>query len=66
MLQGKVKFYNQEKGFGFLVDNDSGKEVFIHRSSLVGTSTLDKNEDVNYEMGEGRRGEMAVNVTRAN
>jgi cold shock protein len=64
MAQGTVKFYNAEKGFGFIKSSTDQSEVFVHRTSLQNLHELREGEPVTYEMGEGNKGPMAVNVRR--
>lgn len=54
MLSGKVKFYNEEKGFGFIVPNNGGGDVFVHRSALnaAGLRGLDDDAAVSFELVE--------------
>ena len=59
MNKGTVKFFNEEKGFGFIKD-DSGKEYFVHVTGLVDKVT--ENTEVTFDLAEGRKGTMAVNV----
>ena len=63
MLSGKVKFFNESKGFGFIKDNDSDKEYFVHVTGLIDKIT-EKNE-VTFDLIEGRKGLNAVNVKLA-
>jgi CspA family cold shock protein len=62
MKQGKVKFFNETKGFGFIKENDSENEHFVHISG-VNEKTLRENDEVEFELVEGRKGLNAVNVT---
>jgi len=62
MKQGKVKFFNETKGFGFIKENDSETEHFVHISG-VNESTLNENDEVTFELVEGKKGLNAVNVT---
>ena len=66
-MKGKVKWFNPEKGYGFIV-SDEGKDVFVHYSSIVseGYKTLDENEEVTFDVEEGERGPLAKNVVRSN
>ena len=64
-MTGKVKWFNAEKGFGFITGND-GKEVFVHFSAINGEGykTLDEEQAVSYDVTEGPRGLQATNVTK--
>mgnify|MGYP002514672541 CR=1 FL=1 len=64
-MTGKVKWFNAEKGYGFITGND-GKEVFVHFSSINGEGykTLDEEQAVSYDVTEGPRGLQATNVTK--
>lgn len=62
MAQGKVKWFNLQKGYGF-IEQAEGKDVFVHVNELApGTSTLSENQSVEFEVTEGRKGPQAVNV----
>ncbi len=61
MAQGKVKFFNTEKGFGFITPEDGGKDIFVHITGVEGEA-LNEDDSVEYEMGEGRKGPCAINV----
>jgi len=63
-MKGKVKFFNESKGFGFLIGED-GKEYFVHSTGLVGTSSLGKDDEVTFEVEQGEKGPKAVKVTKA-
>ena len=58
--QGTVKFFNTEKGFGFIKHNDSNKETFVHVSGLV--NDIKEGDQVEFDMQEGKKGMNAVNV----
>jgi cold shock protein len=60
MSTGKVKFFNETKGFGFIVDDESGKEHFVHISGLI--DEIRENDEVSFELQEGKKGLNAVNV----
>ena len=61
MATGKVKFFNDEKGFGFITPDEGGNDIFVHVSS-VERGTLSNDEKVSYEIGEGTKGPCAVQV----
>jgi CspA family cold shock protein len=61
MPTGKVKFFNETKGFGFITD-DKGKDVFVHVSAL--TEELREGDNVTFDIQEGKKGPNAVNVKR--
>ena len=61
MNKGTVKFFNEIKGFGFIKDNDSSKEYFVHSSGLK--DNISENDEVTFDLEEGKKGLNAVNVT---
>ena len=61
MNTGKVKFFNQNKGFGFIVDNETQKEYFVHVTGL--NQPISENDEVEFELQEGKKGLNAVNVS---
>ncbi len=63
MSNGKVKFYNESKGFGFIKDTESEKEYFVHASGLI--DRINENDDVTFELQQGKKGLNAVNVKLA-
>jgi cold shock protein len=63
MQTGIVKFFNETKGFGFVVDDASGQEIFLHVTGLNGLKVRE-NDKVEYETVEGRKGLNAVNVKK--
>lgn len=63
MDQGTVKFFNEEKGFGFIKPDDGGKDVFVHVSGLV--DDIKEGDVVTYDVEEGRKGPSAVQVKLA-
>lgn len=64
-MTGKVKWFNAEKGFGF-IEREEGDDVFVHFSAIQaeGFKTLDEGQDVEFEIVEGNRGPQAANVVR--
>jgi CspA family cold shock protein len=67
MAQGTVKWFSQEKGYGFITPDEGGEDVFVHFSGIAGEGfkSLEEGEKVTYEMTEGRRGLQATNVSKA-
>ena len=63
MKTGKVKFFNEAKGFGFILEDETSKEIFVHHSGLI--DKVKENDSVTYEVIEGKKGMNAVNVKRA-
>jgi CspA family cold shock protein len=64
MLNGKVKWYSEIRGFGF-IEMDNGEEVFVHRSGLQGIyGGLQEDQTVEFETKEGEKGLYAVNVKK--
>ncbi len=63
MNNGKVKFFNDTKGFGFIKDSSSDKEYFVHVSDLI--DEIRENDEVTFELQEGRKGLNAVKVKLA-
>ncbi len=64
-MQGKVKWFNAEKGFGF-IEREGGDDVFVHFSAIEqdGFKSLEEGQDVEFEIVEGARGPQAANVTK--
>jgi len=60
MKQGKVKFFNESKGFGFIKDNESGTEYFVHVTGLI--DKIAENDEVSFDLKEGKKGLNAINV----
>lgn len=68
MSKGTVKWFNDEKGFGFIVPEGGGKDLFVHQSEIKnggGRRTLLENQEVSYEVGQGQKGPCAVEVVPA-
>lgn len=63
MQTGVVKFFNETKGFGFITDDSSGQEIFLHVTGLNGLKVRE-NDQVQYEVVEGRKGLNAVDVKK--
>lgn len=62
MQEGRVKFFNAEKGYGFISPNDSSKDVFVHTSGLI--HEIMENDEVSFEVEDGKKGPKAFNVER--
>ena len=64
MAQGTVKWFNAEKGFGFIAQDDGGADVFVHYSAIQtqGYRTLEDNQRVEFEITQGAKGPQAENV----
>ncbi len=63
MSKGTVKFFNESKGFGFIKDENSSTEYFVHSTGLV--DRINENDEVTFDIAEGRKGLNAVNVKLA-
>jgi CspA family cold shock protein len=64
--QGTVKWFNTQKGYGFISPADGGDDLFVHITELpAGTTSLADGQAVSYEVGQGRKGPQAVNVRPA-
>ena len=60
MKKGTVKFFNETKGFGFIIDNETNESHFVHISGLI--HKVSEGDPVEYELEEGKKGMNAVNV----
>jgi CspA family cold shock protein len=68
MITGTVKFFNPDKGFGFIAPDGGGNDAFVHISAVerAGMRTLDKDQKVSYDLEQDKRGKMsAVNLQAA-
>lgn len=63
MNTGTVKFFNDSKGFGFIKDANSSKEYFVHSTGLI--DNIKENDEVTFDLQDGKKGLNAVNVRRA-
>lgn len=59
-MQGKVKFFNNSKGFGFITPSDSSEDIFVHTSGLI--DEIRENDEVTFEVERGKKGMNAVRV----
>ena len=62
MSKGTVKWFNADKGFGFITPEDGGKDLFVHQSEIKSGDTLNDGQAVEYEVGQGQKGPCANNV----
>jgi cold shock protein len=65
MAQGTVKWFNSDKGFGFITPDDGGKDLFVHHSEILGSGyrSLQDNQRVQFEVEQSPKGPQAVRVT---
>ena len=62
MTTGTVKFFNTQKGFGFIISNNGGKELFVHKTNTV--DNLNEGDLVEFDVEETQKGLSAINVTK--
>lgn len=62
--KGTIKFFNAQKGFGFITPDNGGKEIFVHMSNIAGNAkSLQEGQKVEYVEGQGRKGPEATDVS---
>ena len=64
MATGKIKWFDNEKGYGFIVQDEGGADLFVHHSETEGY-VMQEGDAVEFEIGEGKKGPCAVNVKQA-
>ncbi len=62
MSTGKVKFFNERKGFGFIIDDEDQKEIFMHVSGVL--DKIRENDQVSFDITDDKRGKKAINVKK--
>ena len=66
MSRGKVKWFNEKKGFGFIIEEGGGPDIFVHYTAIAsdGFKTLTEGEEVEFTLSQGPKGPQATNVVR--
>ena len=66
-MKGTVKWFSNQKGYGFITPEGGGKDVFVHHSAVQGEGykTLDEGQNVEFDVTQGPKGEQAANVRKA-
>jgi CspA family cold shock protein len=66
MPQGTVKWFNSDKGYGFITPDDGSEDLFVHHTAIIGSGfkSLEEGESVSYEVTQGRKGMQATNVSK--
>ena len=64
VAKGKVKWFNESRGYGFIIPDDGGPDLFVHHSNITaeGVQSLRDGQEVEYEVGQGKKGPEATNV----
>jgi cold shock protein len=62
MSTGKVKFFNERKGFGFIIEDETNEDIFVHVSGLI--DKIRENDQVSFDVTEDKRGKKAINVKK--
>lgn len=67
MNKGTVKWFNSEKGYGFITNEENGQDIFVHYTGIAkeGFKTLEEGQSVSFDITEGARGMQAINVVLA-
>jgi cold shock protein len=63
MKTGVIKFFNATKGYGFIKDDETGKEIFLHVTGLI-DQPINQGDKVSFEISSGRKGDNAINVKK--